>query len=135
MHNTESGRKINHAVNTTSRAVGGALSTAKGAFSNWWSAITTTPPIQPPSTPPPPPPVNQIKNNNAQLNEDEIDELPTEVKEENYEVGKDIIGKEKELEKDNNNKNKDEKRNVDKKLIELAEEADILDSNRQIFTV
>ncbi|XP_037937743.1 late secretory pathway protein AVL9 homolog [Teleopsis dalmanni] len=43
MQNSESGRKINQAVNTTSRAVGGAISQAKGAFSNWWSSITTAP--------------------------------------------------------------------------------------------
>ncbi|KAH8421360.1 hypothetical protein KR009_002927 [Drosophila setifemur] len=43
MQNSESGRKINQAVNTTSRAVGGAISQAKGAFSSWWSAITTNP--------------------------------------------------------------------------------------------
>lgn len=41
MNNSESGRKINQAVNTTSRAVGGALTQAKGAISSWWSAITT----------------------------------------------------------------------------------------------
>ncbi|XP_016975094.1 late secretory pathway protein AVL9 homolog [Drosophila rhopaloa] len=43
MQNSESGRKINQAVNTTSRAVGGAISQAKGAFSTWWSSITTAP--------------------------------------------------------------------------------------------
>lgn len=43
MNNSESGRKINQAVNTTSRAVGGALNQAKGAISSWWSAITTQP--------------------------------------------------------------------------------------------
>jgi len=43
MNNSESGRKINQAVNNTSRAVGGALSQAKGAISSWWSAITTQP--------------------------------------------------------------------------------------------
>lgn len=42
MSNSESGRKLNQAVNTTSKAVGGALSQAKGAFSNFWSAMTTT---------------------------------------------------------------------------------------------
>ncbi|KAH8304715.1 hypothetical protein KR044_005895 [Drosophila immigrans] len=45
MQNSESGRKINQAVNTTSRAVGGAISQAKGAFSSWWSSITTAPPV------------------------------------------------------------------------------------------
>lgn len=43
MQNSESGRKINQAVNNTSRAVGGAISQAKGAFSYWWSSITTAP--------------------------------------------------------------------------------------------
>lgn len=43
MNNSESGRKINQAVNTTSRAVGGALTQAKGAISSWWSAITAQP--------------------------------------------------------------------------------------------
>lgn len=43
MNNSESGRKINQAVNTTSKAVGGALSQAKGALSNWWSSMTTPP--------------------------------------------------------------------------------------------
>lgn len=43
MNNSESGRKINQAVNTTSKAVGGAITQAKGALSNWWSAITTQP--------------------------------------------------------------------------------------------
>lgn len=44
MNNSESGRKINQAVNTTSKAVGGAISTAKDALSNWWSSMTTQPP-------------------------------------------------------------------------------------------
>nr|XP_014097489.2 late secretory pathway protein AVL9 homolog [Bactrocera oleae]XP_014097490.2 late secretory pathway protein AVL9 homolog [Bactrocera oleae] len=43
MQNSESGRKINQAVNTTSRVVGVALSQAKGTFSTWWSSITTPP--------------------------------------------------------------------------------------------
>lgn len=43
MQSSESGRKINQAVNTTSRAVGGAITQAKGAFSYWWSSITTAP--------------------------------------------------------------------------------------------
>ncbi|XP_055680402.1 late secretory pathway protein AVL9 homolog [Lutzomyia longipalpis] len=44
IQSTESGRKLNQAVNTTSKAVGGALMQAKGAFSTWWSTITTPPP-------------------------------------------------------------------------------------------
>ncbi|XP_033332373.1 late secretory pathway protein AVL9 homolog isoform X1 [Megalopta genalis] len=53
MQNTESGRKINQAmastgraVATTGKAVGGALSQAKGAFSNWWSTLTTVQPVE-----------------------------------------------------------------------------------------
>lgn len=52
MQNSESGRKINQAVNTTSRAVGGAISQAKGAFSSWWSSITTAPPSTNPTAVP-----------------------------------------------------------------------------------
>lgn len=42
MHNSESGRKINQAVNQTTKVVGGAISTAKSTFTSWWSSITTT---------------------------------------------------------------------------------------------
>ncbi|KYQ47397.1 Late secretory pathway protein AVL9 like protein [Trachymyrmex zeteki] len=52
MQNTESGRKLNQAMATTGRAVattgkavGGALSQAKGAFSNWWTTLTTVQPV------------------------------------------------------------------------------------------
>lgn len=41
MHNTESGKKINQAVNNTSKAVGGAITSAKGALSSWWNSMTT----------------------------------------------------------------------------------------------
>ncbi|KAF5307941.1 hypothetical protein FQR65_LT06508 [Abscondita terminalis] len=53
MQNTEGGRKLNQAmastgrvVATTSKAVGGALSQAKGAFSNWWSNLLVSPDVQ-----------------------------------------------------------------------------------------
>lgn len=53
MQNSEGGRKLNQAmastgrvVATTSKAVGGALSQAKGAFSNWWSNLLVSPEIQ-----------------------------------------------------------------------------------------
>lgn len=55
MNNSESGRKLNQAVNTTSKAVGGAILQAKGAITNWWSAMTTQPPTATSSSPPPPP--------------------------------------------------------------------------------
>lgn len=50
MQNTESGRKINQAMTstgkavvTTSKAVGGAFSQAKGALSSWWSNFLVSP--------------------------------------------------------------------------------------------
>ncbi|KAI4461492.1 late secretory pathway protein avl9-related [Holotrichia oblita] len=50
IQNTESGRKLNQAmvttgraVATTSKAVGGAFSQAKGVFSNWWSNLLVSP--------------------------------------------------------------------------------------------
>ncbi|XP_017888645.2 late secretory pathway protein AVL9 homolog, partial [Ceratina calcarata] len=53
MQNTESGRKLNQAmastgraVATTGKAVGGALSQAKGAFSNWWTTLTAVQPVE-----------------------------------------------------------------------------------------
>lgn len=49
MQSSESGRKLNHAVGkavaTTGKAVGGAISQAKGAFSTWWSSVTTGVPV------------------------------------------------------------------------------------------
>lgn len=40
MNNSESARKLNQAVNNTSKAVGGAILQAKGAFSTFWSTFT-----------------------------------------------------------------------------------------------
>lgn len=40
MNNSESARKLNQAVNNTSRAVGGAISQAKEAFSSFWSTFS-----------------------------------------------------------------------------------------------
>lgn len=41
LHSSEGGRKLNHAMVTTGKAVGGAISQARGAFSNWWTNLTT----------------------------------------------------------------------------------------------
>ncbi|KAK6629114.1 hypothetical protein RUM43_002931 [Polyplax serrata] len=42
MSSSESGRRINQAVTTTGKAVGGAIVQAKGAFTHWWSSLTTS---------------------------------------------------------------------------------------------
>ncbi|XP_055602629.1 late secretory pathway protein AVL9 homolog [Uranotaenia lowii] len=65
MQNSESGRKLNQAVNSTSRVVGGALTTAKGAFSTWWTSITAVVP-QVPAGPAQDPNLAQDGNNDAQ---------------------------------------------------------------------
>lgn len=117
MHNTESGRKINQAVNNTSRAVGGALSHAKGALSNWWSSMTTAPPIQATET------VDEAEE------EPEESEEPEEAT--NVEIEVKLV-----KEKVNNNK-KLEIIEEKEKMVEIADEAEILDSNKvgDIFTV
>lgn len=119
MHNTESGRKINQAVNNTSRAVGGALTQAKGAFSNWWSSMTTAQPIQ------------ATESVDEALEEPEESEEPEEAT--NLEIEVKLV-----KEKVNHNK-KLEIIEEKEKMIEIADEAEIiLDSNRKvggIFTV
>ncbi|ODM92820.1 Late secretory pathway protein AVL9 [Orchesella cincta] len=54
MQSSESGRKIKETVASTGKAVGGAISQAKGAFSTWWSSVTTGIPVAttPDSIPP-----------------------------------------------------------------------------------
>ncbi|KAL0280455.1 UNVERIFIED_CONTAM: hypothetical protein PYX00_001736 [Menopon gallinae] len=39
--NTESGRRINQAVTSTGKAVGGAIVHARGALTHWWNTLTT----------------------------------------------------------------------------------------------
>lgn len=66
MQNSESGRKLNQAVNTTSRAVGGAISTAKGAFSTWWTSITAPVPTATATADQNEPPSTNSNNNNEE---------------------------------------------------------------------
>lgn len=114
MHNSESGRKINQAVNSTSRVFGGAISQAKGALSTWWSSITT----------------NQALNvSDSMINEhDNKDD-------------KEILRNSHNHEDDNKNYEKDnEKIIIDENnkriskisgIVEIAKEAELLDSNKQ----
>lgn len=82
MNNSESGRKINQAVNTTSKAVGGAISQAKGALSNWWSAITTQP------TPTHTTTMDEIQR---PLSSSEIDDFVLETNRINEEIGSNML--------------------------------------------
>lgn len=82
MNNSESGRKINQAVNTTSKAVGGAISQAKGALSNWWSAITTQPTLSH---------TNTVDEDQRPSSTSEIDDFVLETNRINEEIGSNIL--------------------------------------------
>lgn len=143
MNSSESGRKLNQAVNTTSKAVGGALSQAKGAFSNLWSAITTpsviatTPPIYQPnnnqsnSTAKS---ASQEENENADVNSDNtIRDYKS-----NGNTNKKIVNENTENQISCNKLNestlKEEKGQQDVNndgIVEIGREAGILDSNRK----
>lgn len=71
MNNSESARKLNQAVNNTGRAVGEALSQAKGAFSSFWSTFTTPPSVAVP--------VTGDNNSKAQVKINAIETDPKEV--------------------------------------------------------
>ncbi|KAK9501707.1 hypothetical protein O3M35_012383 [Rhynocoris fuscipes] len=81
MQTTEGGRKLNQAmvstgrvVATTGRAVGGAISQAKGALSNWWSNLTTAPPAG--SATVADPSIEQLPTSNNAERQDEIVNQP-----------------------------------------------------------
>lgn len=71
MNNSESARKLNQAVNNTGRAVGEALSQAKGAFSSFWSTFTAPPNATAP--------LAGDNNSKAQIQTNAIDSDPKEV--------------------------------------------------------
>lgn len=153
MQNSESGRKLNQAVNSTSRAVGGAISTAKGAFSTWWTSITAAVPASQPQS-------ESAQANNAQNNNN------------NSSSGHDsdssdsdgFVGHEDESDSnysDSDQSQSDNNRNVGKlpdackdspvkpseivtaehmleksnNIIEIGKEAEILDRQQRIYTV
>lgn len=120
MNSSESGRKLNQAVNTTSKAVGGALSQAKGAFSTFWSAFTAptapavpiTPTIQP---------TNEIIDEPAPTVADEVIGNETDEMK-----AKSLNGNRKQ-----HSENIDTRIAAEDRIVEIAKEADTSDSNRQ----
>lgn len=124
MNNSESGRKLNQAVNNTSKAVGGALSQAKEAFTSFWSTFTT----------PPPPPPNPIAENSNECQIDTTtdtipDTAPDELTEPKEGVTKQVAMK---LHNDLSSKQvKNMASNQQQGIVEIGREADTLDSNRQ----
>lgn len=113
MNNSESARKLNQAVNNTGRAVGEALSQAKGAFSSFWSTFTTPPTAAAPMA-------TDI-NSKAQIKVDIDPKEATEAKE-------DVVKK-----KFHNNDSKQQKDTPTKSdgIVEIGREAGTLDANKR----
>lgn len=143
MNSSESGRKFNQAVNTTSKAVGGAILQAKGAFSTFWSTFAT-PPV-PMATVTPVTPTHSHIETNISVTRTIVFEQENE---DNYED--DLLDNTENFKKVENSPVKLSKSPVKEigkslqtnigssNIVEIGREAEILDSNRQnekIFTV
>lgn len=121
MNNSESARKLNQAVNTTSKAVGGALSQAKGAFSNFWSTFTA-----------PTVTANTISSDDLRIptiiTENESEQISTEV---------DGVAKQspKKIQDNELNSTLKEEKDIGSKVndgvVEIGREANIIDTNRK----
>lgn len=119
MNNSESARKLNQAVNNTSKVVGEALSQAKGAFSSFWSTFTT-------------PNANAPSGDNAGETPPKVDATNFEPKE----VTEPKEGVIKQIAKKFHNNDLSLKQEKDTGpnrggIVEIGREANTLDSNRQ----
>lgn len=123
MNNSESARKLNQAVNTTSKAVGGAISQAKGAFTNFWSTFTA-----PTAT------ANIIPSDESQvptvrIDNESIVNVDSDVNDDGVikQLTKTFQGNEPQF---NLNEEKDMGTNVNEGVVEIGREANLIDSNR-----
>lgn len=128
MNNSESARKLNQAVNSTSKAVGGAISQAKGAFSNFWStftAPTVTANIVPSNEIDSQIPTVKIENESTENVKDD-----SELKDEGVlkQFTKRFQGTDSQL---NLKEEKNLGTNLSEGVVEIGREAKIIDSNRQ----
>lgn len=121
MNSSESGRKLNQAVNTTSKAVGGALSQAKGAFSTFWSAFTAPTAPAVPITPTTIQPTIEIIDEPAPTVADELIGNETDEMK-----AKSLNGNRRQ-----HPENIDTRIDADERIVEVAKEADTSDSNKQ----
>lgn len=129
MNNSESARKLNQAVNNTGRAVGEALSQAKGAFSSFWSTFAAPPSVAVPV-------VSSgggggsDNNSKSQVKSNAIDPIePKEITEAREGVIKNIAKKFH----NNDLSLKQEKKTAATKsdgIVEIGREAGTLDANR-----
>ena len=118
MNNSESARKLNQAVNNTGRAVGEALSQAKGAFSSFWSTFAAPPSVV----------VPVIGDSKAQVKTNAIDTDPKEVTETREGVIKNLA--KKFHNSDLNLKQEKETTTNPDGIVEIGREAGTLDANR-----
>lgn len=148
MQNSESGRKLNQAVNSTSRVVGGALTTAKGAFSTWWTSITAAVPAGQQQQQSAQQPTAQSTNNSTTTSEEsDADVEAAEVDDsDDYSEEED---QEEEGDQDSQSKNVRNNRaelpsqietaeptlEVTNNIIEIGKEAEMLDRKQRIFNV
>lgn len=115
MNNSESGRKLNQAVNNTSRAVGGAISQAKEAFSSFWSTFST-------------PNVTAAPAETAEVKSDYVETEPKEATEPREEMVKHIAKK-----FHNNDVSLKQEKDTGSNqggIVEIGREANTLDSKR-----
>uniref|UniRef100_A0A1Q3FWU8 UDENN domain-containing protein n=1 Tax=Culex tarsalis TaxID=7177 RepID=A0A1Q3FWU8_CULTA len=145
MQNSESGRKLNQAVNSTSRVVGGALTTAKGAFSTWWTSITAAVPAGQQQQPTAQNDGAQ-SNNNSTTTDDTSEDSDVEAAEED-----DSGDYSEEEDDDQDSQSKNERNNrpelpsqietaeptleATNNIIEIGKEAEMLDRKQRIFNV
>ncbi|XP_055911437.1 late secretory pathway protein AVL9 homolog [Eupeodes corollae] len=128
MQNSESGRKINLAVTSTSKAVGGAISQAKGALSNWWSSVTTAPPAVTVLNQPQNSAIFHTDSSDAEINEADSEKanspnkkiIPINELSESSRTDK-LDSAEESVEDERHIKNEG--------IVEIAKEAELLDAN------
>lgn len=109
MNNSESARKLNQAVNNTSKVVGGAILQAKGAFSNFWSTFTTQPVIATTIT-------SELRSENPSSNETDSSVIQKDI---NIGIARNTDLKEE----------KDTGTNVKHGIVEIGREANVFNSN------
>ncbi|XP_055846944.1 late secretory pathway protein AVL9 homolog [Episyrphus balteatus] len=135
MQNSESGRKINLAVTSTSKAVGGAISQAKGALSNWWSSVTTAPPSTTPANPPQNSAIFHTDGSDAETNDADSEEAnsPNKKKPEIISnIPENLVTEKLEKLDSAEESVEDETQKRAEGIVEIAKEAELLDANSSI---
>lgn len=117
MNNSESARKLNQAVNNTSKAVGGAISQAKEAISSFWSAFST------PNTT-----TQQTETFESQIKDNDIDNEPKEATEPREGVIKQFA---KKFHNNDLSLKQEKDTGSNQGIVEIGREANTLDTNKR----